>query len=188
MAPEWLKTSEITSKADVYSYGIVLLKLVRGYHERANDDESLVDWAYQFISAAEEDRDHKESSISNGGEDFLTKEEHPHGQVHEHDLDIIEIPKGEHEPVALGLKSENCDDESLEKTRVLKIGLWCIQYQPELRPSMLRIVKLLEGNGDDIGIPPYPAPSVVLVGYQSNSTCTNMQSYMADSDVAISGR
>ena len=90
--------------------------------------------------------------------------------------------------VAVSLKSDKHDYESLEKTRVLKIGLWCIQYQPELRPSMLRTVKLLEGNGEDVGIPPYPGPSVVLVGYQSTSTSTNIASYMADSDVAISAR
>ena len=189
MAPEWLKTAEITSKADVYSYGIMLLGLVRRLYERANDDESLVDWAYQFISAAKEDLDHKERRISSGGEDSLNNEEYPNGQIHEYDLDNIEIPQVEQEPVSVNLKSEKHDDEeNLEKIRVLKIGLWCIQYQHELRPSMLRVVQLLEGNGEVIGIPSYPAPSVVLVGYQSSSTSTNIQSYTENSDVGFSAR
>ena len=189
MAPEWLKTTDITSKADVYSYGIMLLGLVRRLYERANDDESLVDWAYQFISAAKEDLDHKERRISSGGEDSLNNEEYPNGQIHEYDLDNIEIPQVEQEPVSVNLKSEKHDDEeNLEKIRVLKIGLWCIQYQHELRPSMLRVVQLLEGNGDDVGIPPCPGPSEVLVGYEISSTSINMQSYMENSDVGFSAR
>ena len=164
MAPEWLKTTEITSKADVYSYGIMLLRLVRGLHNRGDDEESLVDWAYHFISAAEEEeRNHEEEpSISNGGEDSVGVQDE--------------------------LVTDSYESDRLEKTRVLKIALWSVQYQPELRPSMLRIAQLLEGNGEVIGIPSYPAPSVVLVGYQSSSTSTNIASYMADSDVAISAR
>ena len=164
IAPEWLKTVKITSKADIDSYGMVLLKLVRGFHERGNDDESLVDWAYGFISAAEEEeRNHEEEpSISNGGEDSVGVQDE--------------------------LVADSYESDRLEKTRVLKIGLWSVQYQPELRPSMLRIVQLLEGNGDDIGIPSYPAPSVVLVGYQSSSTSTNIQSYTENSDVGFSAR
>ncbi|MCO5591167.1 hypothetical protein L7F22_045148 [Adiantum nelumboides] len=34
MAPEWLKSDRITSKADVYSYGMVLLELVHGLNSR----------------------------------------------------------------------------------------------------------------------------------------------------------
>ena len=192
IAPEWLKTVKITSKADVYSYGMVLLKLVRGFHERGSDDETLVDWAYKFISGAQEG-DHIDGSISNGEEedeeeeeeeeDTVHREEHPQGQIHEHDLDNIGIPNREVNSVQSDKHAEN-----LEKIRVLKIGLWCVQYQPESRPSMLQILQLFEGIGDYIGIPPYPAPNEVFVGYQSSSISTNRASYIAESDVIYSAR
>ena len=86
------------------------------------------------------------------------------------------------------LVAHTYESDRLEKTRVLKIALWSVQYQPELRPPMLRIVQLLEGNGDDVGIPPYPAPTLVLVGYQSTSTSTNIQSYTENSDADFSAR
>ncbi|MCO5568704.1 hypothetical protein L7F22_022403 [Adiantum nelumboides] len=39
MAPEWLKSDRITSKADVYSYGMLLLELVHGLNSRKGDDD-----------------------------------------------------------------------------------------------------------------------------------------------------
>ena len=162
MAPEWLKTSAISSKADVYSYGIMLLRLVRGFQNRGYNEESVVDWAYRFISWDEEEEreDEEEPNISNGGDS---------------DDDLV--------------ADDSYGSDRLEKIRVLKIGLWSVQYQPELRPSMLRIVQLLEGNGEDIGIPPYPTPTALLVGYQSSSASANIVSYHPEiSDVAFSAR
>ena len=191
IAPEWLKTVKITSKADVYSYGMVLLKLVRGFHRRGNDDEILVDWAYKFISGAQEG-DHIDGSISNGEEeeeeeDTVHREEHPQGQIHEHDHENIGISNREVELVPDSVQSDK-RAENLEKIRVLKIGLWCVQYQAESRPSMLQILQLFEGIGDEIGMPPYPAPIAVLVGYQSSSASANIASYPEISDVAFSAR
>ena len=149
MAPEWLKTVEITSKADVYSYGMVLLELVRGFLERGDDGESLVDWAYQFISS-NQDGEHKEPSISNGEGDPV--------------VNLLEPDK---------LK------EGIEKTRVLKIGLWCVQYQPQLRPSMLRILQLLEGSDMEVKIPPYPSSRLALECNEDYSTSTSINSYIS---------
>ena len=72
MAPEWLKTDEITSKADVYSYGMVLLELVRGFPEREDDGESLVEWAYQFISSNQEGNIKKQAFQLEKGTQWLT--------------------------------------------------------------------------------------------------------------------
>ncbi|XP_057827862.1 rust resistance kinase Lr10-like [Cryptomeria japonica] len=46
------------------------------------------------------------------------------------------------------------DEEKLR--RLAKVGLWCIQYNSNDRPSMSRVVQMLEGNGDDVSNPPLP--------------------------------
>ncbi|CAI9778856.1 unnamed protein product [Fraxinus pennsylvanica] len=54
MAPEWVYNLPITSKVDVYSYGIVLLELITG-RSPANDNESgLVNWVRGKIQNSEE--------------------------------------------------------------------------------------------------------------------------------------
>lgn len=54
----------------------------------------------------------------------------------------------------------------LEEERHVKIvkklaivGLWCIQWYPVNRPSMKVVVQMLEGEGDDLKIPPNPFES-----------------------------
>ncbi|XP_059072862.1 rust resistance kinase Lr10-like [Cryptomeria japonica] len=37
-----------------------------------------------------------------------------------------------------------------------KVGLWCIQYNSTDRPSMMRVLQMLEGGADDIPNPPTP--------------------------------
>ncbi|ONH89928.1 hypothetical protein PRUPE_8G024600 [Prunus persica] len=49
-------------------------------------------------------------------------------------------------------------DEEVDKTqlgRMIKIGLWCIQDEPSLRPSMKKVVLMLEGTVE-IPAPPNP--------------------------------
>lgn len=37
-----------------------------------------------------------------------------------------------------------------------KVGLWCIQYKSTDRPSMMKVLQMLEGDADDIPNPPTP--------------------------------
>ncbi|KAG6721635.1 hypothetical protein I3842_03G121400 [Carya illinoinensis] len=92
VAPEWHRKLPITVKADVYSYGIVLLEIIK-------DIAVLEDWAYYCFEAS--------------------------------DLDKL-----------------------LE--RMVKLGLWCIQDEPSLRPSMKKVLLMLEGIVD---IPTPPSPT-----------------------------
>ncbi|CAI9777591.1 unnamed protein product [Fraxinus pennsylvanica] len=48
---------------------------------------------------------------------------------------------------------EEVDERKLE--RLIKIGIWCIQDEPSLRPSMKKVLLMLEGNVD-IPLPPSP--------------------------------
>ncbi|KAH9328253.1 hypothetical protein KI387_000361, partial [Taxus chinensis] len=48
------------------------------------------------------------------------------------------------------------EDESIAK-KMSMLGLWCIQYNPSQRPSMSKVIQMLEGTVD-ITIPPHPFP------------------------------
>ncbi|KAK1313133.1 G-type lectin S-receptor-like serine/threonine-protein kinase RLK1 [Acorus calamus] len=48
MAPEWIMNRPITSKVDVYSYGIVVLEMVTGKSHQ--EPERLVPWVWEMIS------------------------------------------------------------------------------------------------------------------------------------------
>ncbi|XP_077222414.1 G-type lectin S-receptor-like serine/threonine-protein kinase LECRK2 [Tasmannia lanceolata] len=113
LAPEWNKNTPISVKADVYSYGIVLLELVccrRNVELDVADEEIiLTEWVYSCFIRGE-----------------------------------------------LGklLGSEELEKRMLE--RLVKVGLWCIQNEPNFRPSMKNVILMLEGN-TDVPIPPSPA-------------------------------
>ena len=49
------------------------------------------------------------------------------------------------------------DDEEVDKReleRMVKVGLWCIQDEPRLRPSIKKVLLMLEGSIIDIPVPP----------------------------------
>eukprot|EP00253_Pinus_taeda_P005575 PITA_05575 len=59
------------------------------------------------------------------------------------------------------------DAEDVEKARsLIKVGLWCIQYNYIDRPCMSKVVQMIEGHGDDVANPPSafmfssPAPEI----------------------------
>ncbi|KAF3534120.1 hypothetical protein DY000_02036809 [Brassica cretica] len=108
MAPEWITTYAISEKSDVYSYGMVLIEIIR---RRKNQESSLASTnfpAYAFTRMRE------------------------------------------------GLLIENVDWEMEEEEgvdivndarvgRAMKTSFWCIQEDMHLRPSMSKVVQMLEG-------------------------------------------
>lgn len=48
------------------------------------------------------------------------------------------------------------NDEVNDNARKIIVGLWCIQTDPSLRPSMSRVAEMLEGSTDSLQIPPEP--------------------------------
>nr|XP_023870715.1 G-type lectin S-receptor-like serine/threonine-protein kinase LECRK3 [Quercus suber] len=111
-APEWLRNQRVTTKADVYSFGIVLLELI--CHRKSVDwdlpeDEAILEeWAYYCFEARE----------------------------------LSKLVSG-----------KEVDQRQLE--RMVMVGLWCILDEPSLRPSMKKVLLMLEGTVD-IPIPPSP--------------------------------
>ena len=113
VAPEWHKNIPISVKADVYSYGIVLLEIVccrKNIDVNASTAEEIVlsSWAFRCYAARE----------------------------------LYKLVIG-----------EEVDKMSLEK--MVQVGLWCIQEEPALRPSMKSVVLMLEGI-TEVPVPPCP--------------------------------
>ncbi|CAI9094881.1 OLC1v1030705C2 [Oldenlandia corymbosa var. corymbosa] len=55
-APEYVSTGHLTTKSDIYSFGVVLLELLTGRRAmdktRAKTEQSLVDWAKPYLSSS----------------------------------------------------------------------------------------------------------------------------------------
>ncbi|KAH9289578.1 hypothetical protein KI387_033695, partial [Taxus chinensis] len=55
-------------------------------------------------------------------------------------------------------QAEGITIESRQLERMVLVGLWCVQEDPILRPSMKRVVHMLEGVVD-LTVPPPPQSS-----------------------------
>ncbi|XP_058091491.1 rust resistance kinase Lr10-like [Magnolia sinica] len=56
----------------------------------------------------------------------------------------------------LGLHGIATKVEEETARKMILVGLWCIQTNPTDRPSMSRVVEMLEGSLDDLQMPPQP--------------------------------
>ncbi|KAG1328027.1 G-type lectin S-receptor-like serine/threonine-protein kinase [Cocos nucifera] len=147
LAPEWLANLPITSKSDVYSYGMVLLEIVSG---RRNFDVS-------------EETGRKKFSI-------WAYEEFENGNVR----NIMDK----------SLAEQEVDMEQLE--RAVQVSFWCTQEQPSLRPSMGKVVQMLEGIMD-IERPPAPKATDCSVNITSGTvSASNVTTFVASAPVTSS--
>ncbi|XP_010440921.1 PREDICTED: LEAF RUST 10 DISEASE-RESISTANCE LOCUS RECEPTOR-LIKE PROTEIN KINASE-like 2.3 [Camelina sativa] len=53
------------------------------------------------------------------------------------------------------------EEEEIAKKMIL-VGLWCIQFSPSDRPSMSKVVEMIEGSLDSLKAPPNPKPLLHL--------------------------
>ncbi|KAL6641535.1 hypothetical protein ACP70R_019716 [Stipagrostis hirtigluma subsp. patula] len=115
MAPEWVIHREpITAKADVYSFGMVLLEIVSGRRNYGFRQESVGSedwyfpkWAYEKVYVERRIDDIVDPRIAGGYDDA--------GSV-----------------------------ATVE--RMVKTAMWCLQDRAEMRPSMGKVAKMLEGS------------------------------------------
>ncbi|GMP83405.1 hypothetical protein CsSME_00037330 [Camellia sinensis var. sinensis] len=56
----------------------------------------------------------------------------------------------------LGVHGIMNDEENESARKMIIVGLWCIQTDPSHRPSMNRVVEMLEGSLESLRIPPKP--------------------------------
>ena len=61
------------------------------------------------------------------------------------------------------------EGEEIERKMIL-VSLWCIQTVPADRPSMTKVVEMLEGGLQSIEIPPKPFLSSPQRSIQNSST------------------
>ncbi|CAL9217364.1 unnamed protein product [Arabidopsis halleri] len=141
LAPEWLANLPITSKSDVYSYGMVLLELVSG---KRNFDVS-------------EKTNHKKFSI----------------------WAFEEFEKGNTEAILDTRLGEDQTVDMEQVRRMVKTSFWCIQEQPLQRPTMGKVVQMLEGI-TEIKKPPCPK-TISEVSFSGNSMSTSHASVLVAS-------
>lgn len=117
MAPEWVIHREpITAKADVYSFGMVLLEIVSGRRNYGFRQESVGSEDWYFPKWA-----YEKVYVERRIEDIL-------------DPRIVQ--------------AEAYDDADSVATveRMVKTAMWCLQDRAEMRPSMGKVAKMLEGT------------------------------------------
>lgn len=78
MAPEYATSGKLSEKADVYSYGVILLELITGRKpvdtSQPLGDESLVEWARPLLSQAIENEEFEELVDPRLGDNFIPGE------------------------------------------------------------------------------------------------------------------
>ncbi|KAF8011928.1 hypothetical protein BT93_I0145 [Corymbia citriodora subsp. variegata] len=118
VAPEWHRNQPVTVKADVYSFGIMLLEIIccrRSLELDFPQSEAILEeWVCECFWNGEIGR--------------LTSD-------------------------------EKVDEDELKAA--IKVALWCISDDPTLRPTMKRVLLMLEGNAQ-IPMPPIPSSSIFI--------------------------
>jgi len=118
LAPEWISGTAITSKVDVYSYGMVLLEIISGRRNWGKKSFTDDDHARYFPVQVMD-------KLINGGIGSLV------------DANVL-------------------GDVNLDQVeRVCKVACWCIQDNEFDRPTMVEVVKFLEGLSEP-AMPPVP--------------------------------
>ncbi|KAK4573668.1 hypothetical protein RGQ29_031568 [Quercus rubra] len=128
LAPEWIMSSTISDKADVYSYGLVLLEIVRG---RKNC--SMQTWSHSTKTS---------SSEGNAPSSFPSVSEH---RLIYFPLFALEMHQQRRYLELADPRLEGrVTSEEVEK--LVRIALCCVHEDPALRPSMAHVVGMLEGG------------------------------------------
>ncbi|KAL3721514.1 hypothetical protein ACJRO7_033934 [Eucalyptus globulus] len=116
VAPEWHRNQPVTVKADVYSFGIMLLEIIccrKSLELEFPEREAILEeWVCECFWNGE-----------------------------------IEKLNGD----------EMVDEDELKAA--IKVALWCISEDPLLRPTMKRVLLMLEGSAQ-IPMPPIPSSSI----------------------------
>ncbi|KAG1334706.1 putative LEAF RUST 10 DISEASE-RESISTANCE LOCUS RECEPTOR-LIKE PROTEIN KINASE-like 2.4 [Cocos nucifera] len=133
----------VSSKSDVYSYGMMVLEMVGG---RKNLDVGVG----------------KTSEIYFPHWVYKHMEQDGYLQAYGVTVETEEIAR-----------------------KMILVGLWCIQTKPETRPSMSKVVDMLQGSLSDLQMPPNPVLSVTQVLNVPNSEL-NQNDNDADNEVESS--
>ena len=56
----------------------------------------------------------------------------------------------------LGMKRIRNEEERVKVRKMIIVSLWCIQTDPSTRPTMSKVIEMLEGSLDSLQVPPKP--------------------------------
>ena len=56
----------------------------------------------------------------------------------------------------IGLKRIVNEEEKTKVRKMIMVSLWCIQTNPSNRPTISRVIEMLEGSLDSLEVPPKP--------------------------------
>lgn len=127
-APEWFRNGPVTAKLDVYSFGVMLLEIMycrRCFEPNLEDQNAAVLVDWAYDCYL---KGELLVSLGFGNDDQKVEEEEKEGAIH---FDIEKIKM------------------------MMMIAVWCVQEDDLLRPSMGRVVLMLEGAVEVVP-PPYP--------------------------------
>lgn len=71
----------------------------------------------------------------------------------------IDFPSWIHEQLEKGLSIEieySLEYENKIAKKMIMVALWCIQWMPVNRPSMTKVLQMLESEGEALEMPPKP--------------------------------
>ncbi|KAK2399324.1 LEAF RUST 10 DISEASE-RESISTANCE LOCUS RECEPTOR-LIKE PROTEIN KINASE 2.5 [Trifolium repens] len=78
------------------------------------------------------------------------------------------------------------DEDKKNVKKMFIVALWCIQLNPNDRPSMDRVIEMLEGDTKDIQIPPKPSPYPTEIIQDHVTSSTNESIWDDDATGSIS--
>uniref|UniRef100_A0ACD5TF13 Uncharacterized protein n=1 Tax=Avena sativa TaxID=4498 RepID=A0ACD5TF13_AVESA len=125
LAPEWLTNAPVTDKADVYSFGMVLLEIVRGSKNSRLMQQQPPD---------EEDTGSTSSDGRGGGSNYfpaVALEVHEEGGQR-----YVELVDPRLEGRA----------NAAEVARVVRVALCCLHEDASVRPAMTSVAAMLDGS------------------------------------------
>ncbi|KAG2635412.1 hypothetical protein PVAP13_2NG353000 [Panicum virgatum] len=148
LAPEWISSAAISDRADVYSFGMVLLELIHGRKnrgEQTNNNVAVVGSGEELSGWSSAAAASMPRGASGSGDEYFPMVAlglHEQGRH----LDIVDA------------RLEGRVDEA-EAARAVRIALCCLHEDPAQRPSMAAVVRMLEGT-----VSP-PEPRVEALGF-----------------------
>ncbi|KAK8914502.1 Cysteine-rich receptor-like protein kinase 42 [Platanthera zijinensis] len=142
MAPEYIVHGQLTEKADVYSYGVVVLEIVTGRKNQTSisasaEGHSLMQQQMEGTMCQKNPYSSRSNEISSS---FAQVWQHYNSET------LIRLL----DPDLQG----KCTDE--EALKLFRVGLLCVQASPTLRPAMWKVVAMLMGAEKDLPAPTQP--------------------------------
>ncbi|KAK3119207.1 hypothetical protein QOZ80_9BG0715840 [Eleusine coracana subsp. coracana] len=146
LAPEWISGTAVTSKVDVYSYGMVLLEIISGsrnWNRKLSRDDGG-NFPMQFFHNDGNHEDNLSAHFTDNDGEYVGN--FPVTVVHrllDGNIGSLVDPR----------LNGNVNLEEVD--RLLKIACWCIQDNEFDRPTMNEVVQFLEGTLEP-DMPPMP--------------------------------